>query len=98
MEVIRSCGAVLCSRSIGPDQVLLDLRVPDIPAGVVLCCSREQGGIADVPGITLSREATTKRENRLLAGGAAACLSKRIDVRKVRRTVDEALNGSHWQN
>jgi CheY-like chemotaxis protein len=74
-----------------PDLVLLDLHLPDIPGHEVLARLQDEPATADIPIVVLSADATPGQIDRILARGAAAYLTKPIDVRQFLRLLDEHL-------
>jgi CheY-like chemotaxis protein len=91
ISVMQGSLGLELARAHRPDLILLDVHLPDIPGEAVLRRLREQPGTAELPVVALSDETSPDQERGLVAGGATACLTKPIDVRKMRRTVDEAL-------
>ncbi|MBB4637960.1 PAS domain S-box protein [Longimicrobium terrae] len=76
-----------------PDVVLLDLHLPDLSGEEVLRQLRADPRTAHVPVVIISADATPRTLERLRADGAAAYLTKPLNVRLFLRTVDEALAG-----
>jgi len=78
------------AREHHPDLILLDLHLPDIPGDRVLAELQEDAETRDIPVIVLSADATRERE-QLLAAGAAAYLTKPIDLRRLLDVFDRHL-------
>ena len=79
------------ARQHGPDMILLDLRLPDMPGEEVLLRLRADPRTRDIPVVILSADATRQRIDQLRADGVVDYLTKPIDVRSLLRTVDSAL-------
>jgi PAS domain S-box-containing protein len=74
-----------------PDVVLLDLHLPDIRGEEVLRRLKEDGRTAAIPVVIISADATKTATERLLAAGAAAFLTKPLDVAEFLATLDLLL-------
>jgi CheY-like chemotaxis protein len=74
-----------------PALVLLDLHLPDLPGEQVLHRLRDDPATSSIPVAILSADATVGQSQRLLAAGAAAYISKPIDVAGFLRLVDETV-------
>ena len=74
-----------------PDLILLDLGLPDISGAEVLKRLRADATTIAIPVVVVSADATDSQTARLLAAGAAAYLTKPLDVRLFFGTVEETL-------
>jgi PAS domain S-box-containing protein len=74
-----------------PDLILLDLGLPDISGAEVLERLRADATTLTIPVVVVSADATDSQTGRLLAAGAAAYLTKPLDVRLFFATVEETL-------
>jgi nitrogen-specific signal transduction histidine kinase/ActR/RegA family two-component response regulator len=72
----------------GPDLVLLDLHLPDMPGQEVLRRLRGQARTANVPVVILSADARPALVKELLAQGVRAFLTKPLDVRELLELLD----------
>ena len=72
-----------------PDLVLLDLHLPDLDGEEVLRRLRQESD--RTPVVVISADATPARVERLRRAGAAAYLTKPIDVHEFLATVDRLL-------
>jgi PAS domain S-box-containing protein len=81
-EGLASAGA---SR---PDLVLLDLHLPDMHGEEVYDRLRARALTADVPVVVISADATAAHADALVRRGAAAYLTKPLDVGEFLRIVD----------
>lgn len=97
VEVITAMHGRLAldlARQHHPAMVLLDLHLPDMPGEQVLARLRDDPATASVPVVIVSADATPGQVQRLLSAGAAAYLTKPIDVRELLRLVGEAVDGT----
>ena len=77
------------------DAILLDLDLPDMKGTEVLRRLQEQARTARVPVIVVTADASPGQAERLLDQGAAAYVSKPLDVTEFLRVVDRVLeNGT----
>jgi PAS domain S-box-containing protein len=74
-----------------PDLVLLDLHLPDVAGDEVLLQLLEDPVTAAIPVVIVSADATPRQVQRLLSGGAAAYVTKPIDVQELLRVVASHL-------
>jgi PAS domain S-box-containing protein len=79
------------AREHRPDLILLDLYLPDISGDEVLSELRSSEEIARVPVFILSADATPEQEQRLLAAGAQAYLTKPLDISLFLEAIEQAL-------
>ncbi|MGH9315174.1 MAG: response regulator, partial [Vicinamibacterales bacterium] len=83
--------ALAAARLERPDLILLDLHLPDMHGGEVLRALKDDETTRDIPVAILSADATSGREQRLIDAGAIAYLTKPMEIARVLRLVDEAL-------
>jgi len=76
-----------------PDLVLLDLHLPDISGEDVLRGIWSDPETRKVPTIVMTADATPGLTRRLKAAGAAACVTKPLDIKQVLQLIDAFLNG-----
>jgi CheY-like chemotaxis protein len=74
-----------------PDLVLLDLHLPDIDGAEVLERLRGDPATREIPVVIVSADATEGQAERLLAAGAAAYITKPIDVPRLLEVLGEQL-------
>ncbi len=79
------------ARQHRPAVVLLDLHLPDLDGEEVLRQLRDHPETSTVPVVIVSADATRGQVQRILSAGAAAYLTKPIDVRDLLRVVDDAV-------
>ena len=72
-----------------PDLVLLDLHLPDLPGWEVLAELKASEETRHIPTIVISADATARQIKELMQSGAAAYLTKPIDVNEFNRVLDE---------
>ena len=71
---------------------MLDLHLPDIDGEQVLRQLRDDALTRTAPVIVLSADANHRQIQRLLEGGAAAYLTKPLDIHQLVDTVDELIS------
>jgi CheY-like chemotaxis protein len=74
-----------------PNLILLDEYLPDMRGDEVLRRLKDDPATREIPVVVVSADATRDQEERLLATGAHAYLTKPFDVRHFLRVVDAAL-------
>jgi len=79
------------ARQHHPDLILLDLHLPDVPGDQVLARLKADPTTADIPVVILSAVAADREIKRLLDGGAAAYLTKPLDIDLFLDTVNTIL-------
>jgi len=77
-----------------PDVILLDLNLPDMHGSEVLAELKSHESTRHIPVIVISADATEIQIERLVADGAAAYLTKPVDVQKFLETLDGAVLSS----
>ncbi|MFZ5854571.1 MAG: ATP-binding protein [Chloroflexota bacterium] len=83
------------AREHHPDLILLDLHLPDLPGGELLARLRADPATRQIPIVVLSADARADQEERSLAAGARAHLTKPLDIEEFLALVDELLGQSH---
>lgn len=79
------------AREHAPDLILLDIHLPDLDGDEVLARLKDDPHTQDIPVVILSADATDAQTKRLLAAGAAAYLTKPIEVGRLLETLDRHL-------
>jgi signal transduction histidine kinase/ActR/RegA family two-component response regulator len=74
-----------------PALILLDLNLVDLPGVEVLQLLREDPATADIPVAIVSADAMPRQVQRLMTSGAAAYLTKPIDIHRLLAIVDDAV-------
>ncbi|TML20250.1 MAG: response regulator [Actinobacteria bacterium] len=82
------------ARQHHPVLILLDLHLPDIRGDEVLQQLCDDPATASIPVVILSADATQGQQQRLLAAGASAYLTKPLDIRQLLSIVDNLLSDS----
>lgn len=80
------------ARDHQPALVLLDIHLPDVNGDKVLTRLRDDPLTRDIPVVVLSADASDRQMQRLLNLGAAAYLTKPLDVHKLLDTVDAMIS------
>lgn len=86
------------AREHAPDLILLDIHLPDVDGDEVLARLKQAPHTQDIPVVILSADATDAQTKRLLAAGAAAYLTKPIEVGRLLETLDRYLGETTRQN
>jgi len=99
-EVRTSCDGyegIQYSAEFKPDIIFLDLMMPNIDGLKMLQLKKVLNDIKDIPVIVIS--ANTARKNVLAAieNGADRVLSKPINTKQLKATVDELLGGKNFE-
>ena len=79
------------ARATEPDLILLDLHLPEMSGLEVLDRLKRSAITRDIPVIVVSADATPEQIERARADGAAAFLTKPLDLNAFARTLDELL-------
>jgi CheY-like chemotaxis protein len=79
------------ARDHQPSVILLDIHLPDVNGDKVLTRLRDDPLTRTIPVVVLSADASERQIQRLLNLGAAAYLTKPLDVHKLLDTVDEMI-------
>lgn len=81
------------ARQHQPALILLDLHLPDISGEEILHRLREDPATSAIPVVMVTADATAGQVQRLLSAGAAAYLTKPLDVAKLLEVIDGILAG-----
>jgi len=81
------------ARQHQPALILLDLHLPDIGGEEILHRLREDPATAAIPVVMVTADATAGQVQRLLSAGAAAYLTKPLDVAQLLEVIDGILAG-----
>jgi signal transduction histidine kinase/ActR/RegA family two-component response regulator len=90
LSAVQGNRALELVREHHPQLVLLDLHLPDVPGDEVLAQLKADPETASIPVVIISADATQGHVSRLLRAGAAAYLTKPLDVREFLAAVDAA--------
>src|SRR5918911_837878 len=74
-----------------PNLILLDVHLPDLRGDEVLRRLKDDPATREIPVVVVSADDTREQEERLLATGACAYLTKPLDVRHFLHVVDAVL-------
>ncbi len=81
------------ARQHQPALILLDLHLPDISGEEILHRLREDPMTSSIPVVMVTADATAGQVQRLLSAGAAAYLTKPLDVAVLLEVIDGILAG-----
>jgi CheY-like chemotaxis protein len=79
------------ARQLRPDLMLLDYNLPDLNGEDVLIRMRSDPRTATIPVVFLSADATEGQINRLMGAGAAAYLTKPLEIKQFLETIDRVM-------
>jgi PAS domain S-box-containing protein len=82
------------AKEMRPDVIALDLHLPDISGETVLTMLRNDARTRDIPVLILSADATRRQIDHLLSIGAAAYLTKPLDVTHLLTTIDQLIGAT----
>ena len=74
-----------------PDLILLDLHLPDLPGDEILTRLQADPRTRGIPVVMISADATPGQVDRLLRAGAAAYMTKPLNVEKLLEVFDDHL-------
>jgi CheY-like chemotaxis protein len=81
------------AREHRPDLILLDMHLPDLMGDEVLRRLQAEPRTRAIPVVVLSADAVPAHIARTRAAGAAAYLTKPLDVKQFLATLEEILHG-----
>jgi PAS domain S-box-containing protein len=79
------------AKELRPDLIALDLHLPDISGETVLTLLRSDERTNGIPVVILSADATLRQIDHLLSIGAAAYLTKPLDVMHLLSIIDQFI-------
>ena len=88
VSAMQGSMGVALARDHGPDLILLDLDLPDIPGEEVLARLFSDPRTATLPVVVLTADATTGQAKRLLDAGARDYLTKPLDLPRFYELLD----------
>jgi len=91
MPAMQGRMGIDLARRHHPVLILLDLNLVDLPGAEVLQILRSHPDTADIPVVIVSADAMPRQVQRLLSSGAMAYLTKPIDIHRLLKLVDEAV-------
>jgi CheY-like chemotaxis protein len=92
MTAMQGKMGIELARRHSPDMILLDLHLPDLPGWEVLSQLQRNVSTHDIPVVVISADATSRQIERLMAGGAAAYLTKPLDMVEFFRVIEETTS------
>lgn len=91
MTATRGLTGLEMARDHQPAVILLDVHLPDVNGDEVLIRLRDDPLTRTIPVVMLSADASERQIQRLLNYGAAAYLTKPLDVLNLLETVDKFI-------
>ncbi|MDQ3898114.1 MAG: ATP-binding protein, partial [Actinomycetota bacterium] len=92
VSAVQGRLGVELARQHRPSVILLDLHLPDVNGEEILRRLRDDPATASIPVVMVTADATVGQVQRLLSAGAAAYLTKPLDVGQLLGVVDEVLS------
>ena len=87
IKIHSSTGALSLIRAELPDVVLLDIMMPDVSGLEVLRFMHREPGLQQIPVVIVSAKTLPEDIRTGLEAGAAAYLTKPVDMDRLRQTV-----------
>jgi len=87
----RASKGIELAKECRPNLILLDLNLPDMHGYDVLTILKEDALTSHIPVVVTSADATQYQIERMMAHGAAAYLTKPLDLPKFLQTFDEMI-------
>ena len=94
LETRDGLAALTMAREHRPDLILMDIQLPEISGLEVTKWLKDDESLAHIPVIAVTAFAMKGDEERILAGGCEAYLSKPISVGKFIETVRRFLGSA----
>jgi signal transduction histidine kinase/CheY-like chemotaxis protein len=91
MTVESGKRGLAVARATHPSLVLLDLHLPDVDGAEVMRLLHADPATADIPVVILSADATPDQVDHLVSDGAAAYLTKPVDVSELLSVVKDLV-------
>jgi CheY-like chemotaxis protein len=85
------------AKELRPDLIALDLHLPDISGETVLTLLRSDERTNNIPVVILSADATRRQIDHLLSIGAAAYLTKPLDLMHLLTIIDQYIGTSRTE-
>jgi len=98
IKIHSSTGALSVIRAEGPDVVLLDIMMPDVSGLEVLRFMHREPGLQQIPVVIVSAKTLPADIRTGLEAGAAAYLTKPVDIDKLRKTVAQVIRATETDN
>jgi CheY-like chemotaxis protein len=94
VEAANGQEVLECLEAASPDLVLLDLEMPVKDGFAALVEIRKNPRFSGMPVMALTAKAMQLDRDRILTAGFDACVTKPVDVAKLRKRVYELLRSS----
>jgi len=94
VEAANGQEVIECLEAASPDLVLLDLEMPVKDGYAALVEIRKNPRFSGIPVMAVTAKAMQLDRDRILTAGFDACVTKPIDVAKLRKRVYELLRSS----
>jgi len=94
IKIHSSGGALSVIRAEKPNVVLLDIMMPDVSGLEVLRFMHREPGLQDIPVVIVSAKTLPEDIRAGLESGAAAYLTKPVNVELLRKTVAQVIRAA----
>ncbi len=91
LEAITGGDGVRMTREHRPDLVLMDIQLPDIDGIAALRLIREDAALDAIPVIAVSASVMPDDQQRIVDSGFDAFITKPINLKQFRETVERLL-------
>jgi len=88
LEAMNATSGLALARNERPDLILMDIQLPDIDGITALKTIRNDERIARTPVIAVSASAMPDEQQKIVASGFDAYITKPIDMKRFLETVE----------
>jgi two-component system cell cycle response regulator DivK len=97
LEAVTGADGVRLALERRPDMVLLDIQLPDIDGIAVLRQIRAEPALDAMPVLAVSASVMPDEQQKIIASGFDAFITKPIDLKRFRETVQRFLTQGRAQ-
>ena len=87
LEAVNATEGIALAREKRPDLILMDIQLPDIDGIAALQIIRKDERLAAIPVVAVSASVMPDEQQRIIASGFDAYVTKPIDLKKFLETV-----------
>jgi len=88
LEAMNATSGLALARNERPDLILMDIQLPDIDGITALKTIRKDERIARTPVVAVSASAMPDEQQKIVASGFDAYITKPIDMKRFLETVE----------
>ena len=88
LEAMNATAGLALARNERPDLILMDIQLPDIDGITALKTIRKDERIARTPVVAVSASAMPDEQQKIVASGFDAYITKPIDMKRFLETVE----------